>query len=89
MKATLNGQVSTNDIGIVVLSDTIKHGKKTFTRENHNVHFSIVFAANSRRQDLKKHKNNRVVADAFQALLSFTLPFSKTSKSVHILLCYK
>lgn len=46
-------QVSTNDIGIV-LSDTIQHGKKTFTRENHNVHFSIVFAANSRRQDLKK-----------------------------------
>lgn len=53
MKAALNVQVSTNDIGIV-LSDTIQHGKKTFTRENHNVHFSIVFAANSRRQDLKK-----------------------------------
>lgn len=81
-------QVSTNDIGIL-LSDTIQHGKKTFTRENHNARFSIVFAANSRRQDLKKHTNNRVVADAFQALLSFTLPFPKTSKSVHILLCYK
>lgn len=91
LKATLNGQASTNDIGIVVLPDTIKHSKKTFTSENQNINFSIVFSANSRRQDLEKkqHKNNRVVAEAFQALLSFSLPFSKTSKSVHILLCYK
>lgn len=56
LKATLNGQASTNDIGIIVLPDTIKHSKKTFTSENQNIHFSIVFSANSRRQDLKKKK---------------------------------
>lgn len=53
------------------------------------LNFLLCFLLIQEDRTCKKHKNNRVVADAFHALLSFSLPFSNPSKPVHILLCYK
>lgn len=79
---SMNTESRSAPVTLVPLCSLTQINTTNFSTGNQNICFPIVFSANSRRH------NNRVVADAFQALLSFSLPFSNPSKSVHILLHY-